>query len=267
MNSLPTGTVTFLFTDIEGSTQLLHALRDQYALVLADQRAILRAAFDQWEGREIDTQGDAFFVAFARATDVVNAVVQAQRNLAAHAWTDGVTVRVRMALHTGEALLATTGYVGLDVHRAARICSVGHGGQVLLSQTTRDLVEDALPNGVALRDLGEHRLKDLKRPEHVYQLVIADLPADFPPLKSLDAHPHNLPIQLTSFIGREQEMARVKELPDSARLLSLTGAGGAGKRCPTPAPADSGSADRAQARFARNGATMGKESRRSRRCC
>ncbi len=229
MNNLPTGTVTLLFTDIEGSTQLLHALRDQYALVLADQRAILRAAFDQWAGCEIDTQGDAFFVAFARATDAVNAVVQAQRNLAAHAWTDGVTVRVRMALHTGEAMLATTGYVGIDVHRAARICSAGHGGQVLLSQTTRDLVEEALPNGVALRDLGEHRLKDLKRPEHVYQLVIADLPADFAPLKSLDAHPHNLPIQLTSFIGREQEMARVKELLEGARLLSLTGSGGAGK--------------------------------------
>jgi predicted ATPase/class 3 adenylate cyclase len=229
MSERPTGTVTFLFTDIEGSTQLLHALRDQYTLVLADQRAILRAAFDQWAGREIDTQGDAFFVAFARATDAVNAVVQAQRNLAAHAWADGVTVRVRMALHTGEALLATTGYVGIDVHRAARICSAGHGGQVLLSQTTRDLVEEALPDGVALRDLGEHRLKDLKRPEHVYQLVIADLPVDFAPLKSLDAHPHNLSIQLTSFIGREQEMARVKELLASARLLTLTGAGGAGK--------------------------------------
>jgi len=229
VNNLPTGTITFLFTDIEGSTQLLHALRDQYAQVLADQRAILRAAFDQWAGSEIDTQGDAFFVAFARATDAVNAVVQAQRNLATHAWADGVTVRVRMALHTGEAMLATTGYVGLDVHRAARICSAGHGGQVLLSQTTRDLVEETLPNGVAVRDLGEHRLKDLKRPEHIYQLVIADLPADFAPLKSLDAHPNNLPIQLTSFIGREQEMARVKELLDGARLLSLTGAGGCGK--------------------------------------
>ena len=229
MNNLPTGTITFLFTDIEGSTQLLHALRDQYAQVLADQRAILRAAFDQWAGSEIDTQGDAFFVAFARATDAVNAVVQAQRNLATHAWADGVTVRVRMALHTGEAMLATTGYLGLDVHRAARICSAGHGGQVLLSQTTRDLVEETLPNGVAVRDLGEHRLKDLKRPEHIYQLVIADLPADFAPLKSLDAHPNNLPIQLTSFIGREQEMARVKELLDGARLLSLTGAGGCGK--------------------------------------
>ena len=131
MPDLPTGTVTFLFTDIEGSTRLLRELRDQYATVLADHRAILRAAFDRWRGVEIDTQGDAFFVAFSRAVDAIGAAVEAQRTVAAHVWNHGATVRVRMGLHTGEPAIGPTGYVGMDVHRAARICSAGHGGQVL----------------------------------------------------------------------------------------------------------------------------------------
>ncbi len=184
--ALPTGTVTFLFTDIDGSTQLLRDLRDQYATVLADQRALLRAAFEKWRGREIDTQGDAFFVAFARAVDAIGAVVETQRALAKHAWPHGVAVRVRMGLHTGEPMIGVTGYVGIDVHRAARICSAGHGGQVLLSQTTRDLVEHDLPGDVSLRDLGEHRLKDLQHGERLFQLVIDGLPSDFPALKFVD---------------------------------------------------------------------------------
>ncbi len=184
---LPTGTVTFLFTDIEGSTRLLQDLREQYTVVLADQRALLRAAFEKWNGREMDTQGDAFFVAFPRAVDAINAVVDAQGALATHAWPHGARVRVRMGLHTGEPMIGAMGYVGIDVHRAARICSVGYGGQVLVSQTTRDLVEHDLPKGVSLRDLGEHRLKDLPRSEHLFQVVVADLPSDFPALKSLDA--------------------------------------------------------------------------------
>src|SRR5437773_679392 len=138
--SVPTGTVTFLFTDIEGSTELLDHLRDGYATVLADQRQLLRAAIARWNGHEIDTQGDSFFVAFARAADAIEAVVDSQRALAAHDWPEDAPVRVRMGLHTGEPRLAATGYVGLDVHRAARICAAGHGGQVLLSQTTRALV-------------------------------------------------------------------------------------------------------------------------------
>src|SRR5205807_2069526 len=137
---------------------------------------------------EVDTQGDAFFVAFPRATDAVSAAVDMQRALAAYVWPEGVTVRVRMGLHTGEPQLSAENYIGLDVHRAARIMSAGHGGQVLLSLTTRDLVEHDLPEGIGLRDLGTHRLKDLQQKSHLFQLVIADLPADFPPLKTLDPH-------------------------------------------------------------------------------
>src|SRR5207244_10362403 len=139
-----------------------------------------------------DMQGDAFFVAFARATDAISAVVAAQRALATHSWPEGVAVRVRMGLHTGEPSIGAEGYVGMDVHHAARIMSIGHGGQVLLSQTTRDLVEYDIPDGVSLRDLGEHRLKDLQRPSRLFQLVISNLPSDFPPLKTLDTCLHNL---------------------------------------------------------------------------
>src|SRR5207244_327491 len=140
MSNLPTGTVTFLFTDIEGSTRLLQQLGEKYAAVLAEQERLLRLAFEQHHGREVGTQGDSFFVAFPRATDAIQAVVQSQRALAAQAWTGGVSVRVRMGLHTGEAQISSSSYVGLDVHRAARIAAAAHGGQVLLSQTTYDLV-------------------------------------------------------------------------------------------------------------------------------
>jgi len=231
MADLPTGTVTLLFTDIEGSTRLHQQLGDRYASLLAECRQLLRAAFQQWNGHEVDTQGDAFFVAFARATDAVSAAVAAQRALFAHVWPQGVTVRVRMWLHTGEPQLAAEGYVGLNVHRAARIMSVGHGGQVLLSQTTRDLVEHALPEGVSLLDVGAHRLKDLQQKSQLFQVVIAGCQASFPPLKTLDSQPNNLPVQPTPFIGRAQEVSAVATLlcREDVRLLTLTGPGGTGK--------------------------------------
>src|SRR5947209_14352128 len=180
MHHLPLGTVTLLFTDIEGSTRLLEQLGEHYTDVLAECRHLLRTAFHAYGGQEVDTQGDAFFVAFARATDAVATAVAVQHALVAHAWPKGVTVRVRMGLHTGEPQLTAEGYVGLDVHRAARLMSCAHGGQILLSQTTRALVEHDLPTGVSLRELGAHRLKDLQHPIPLFQLVIEDLPADFP---------------------------------------------------------------------------------------
>jgi predicted ATPase/class 3 adenylate cyclase/DNA-binding CsgD family transcriptional regulator len=231
MPELPTGTVTFLFTDIEGSTRLLQQLDDRYASVLMECRGLLRAAFQQWHGHEVDTQGDSFFVAFARATDAVSAAVNVQRVLFSHPWPEEGVMRVRVGVHTGEPSLVSADYIGLDVHHAARIMSAAHGGQVLLSQTTRDLVQYDLPDGVSLRDLGEHRLKDLQRPSRLYQLIIADLPADFPPLKTLDSRPNNLPVQFTPLIGREQEVAAVQEFlqHEEVRLVTLTGPGGTGK--------------------------------------
>src|SRR5574340_1811383 len=231
MPTLPTGTVTFLFTDIEGSTQLLQQLGDRYSRVLEDCRRVLRAAFQEWNGHEVDTQGDAFFVAFARATDAVSAAVDGLRALAVYPWPEDVVVRVRMGLHTGEPELSTEGYIGIEVHQAARVMSVGHGGQVLLSEATRDLVVHRLPTGVSLRDMGEQRLKDLRRPIHLYQLVIAGLPADFPILKTLNAFPNNLPIQPTPLIGREREVMSLEQLlrRNDVRLVTLTGPGGTGK--------------------------------------
>ena len=213
MRELPTGTVTFLFTDIEGSTRLLDEMGDAYADLLAEHRQTLRAVFTEHGGVEVDTQGDAFFVAFSGAGDAVDAAAASQRALG-----DG-PIRVRMGLHTGEPLLTEEGYVGMDVHRAARIAAAGHGGQVLVSQTTHDL----LPDGLALRDLGEHRLKDLSAPQRLYQL--GDI--DFPPLKALNQT--NLPAQPTSFIGRERELTEVEELLRASQLVTLTGPGGSGK--------------------------------------
>ncbi|HLL78862.1 MAG TPA: adenylate/guanylate cyclase domain-containing protein, partial [Ktedonobacteraceae bacterium] len=231
MPDLPTGTVTLLFADMEGSTRLLQQLGARYAGALADFRRLLRAAFGQFDGYEVDTQGDAFFVAFARATDAAAAAVAMQRTLADHAWPSGAPVRVRIGLHTGEPLLSSDGYIGVDVHHAARIMSAGHGGQILLSQTTSTLIQQSLPEGSYLQDLGEHRLKDLQRPSHLFQLGIPGWPDDFPPLKTLDTQPNNLPIQPTPFIGREKEVASVTKLlrrPD-VRMVTLTGPGGVGK--------------------------------------
>src|SRR6266516_1183769 len=230
-HSLPTGTITLLFTDIEGSTQLLQRLVERYAQVLGECRHVLLTVCAEYNGSEVDTQGDAFFAVFARATDAVAAAVAAQRAIAIHGWPEAVQVGVRMGLHTGEPERAAEGYVGLDVHHAARMMSSEHGGQVLLSQTTRDLVEHDLPEGVSVRDLGAHHLKDLEHPSHLFQLVIAGLPADFPPLKTLDVHPNNLPVQLTPLIGREQEAASAFALlrRPEVRLLTMIGTAGIGK--------------------------------------
>jgi len=186
MPELPTGTVTFLFTDIEGSTALLKRLGREYSDVLAEHQRILREAFAAHGGHEVDTQGDSFFVAFRRAKDAVAAAVDAQRDLAAHDWPEGAEPLVRMGLHTGEPQVGEQRYVGIGVHKAARIGAAGHGGQVLLSSTTRELVEDELPTGVTIRDLGERRLKDLERSERLFQLEIEGLRSDFAPLKTLD---------------------------------------------------------------------------------
>jgi class 3 adenylate cyclase len=183
MASFPSGTVTFLFTDIEGSTKLLQELGDRYATVASDHRRILRDAFGESGGREVDHQGDALFFSFPRARDAVAAAVAGQRALAAHEWPDGAEVKVRMGLHTGEPAVGEEGYIGLDVVRAARICSAGHGGQILISDTTRALTGKELPAGVTIRDLGEQNLKDVEA-EHVYQLELADGPHTFPALKT-----------------------------------------------------------------------------------
>ncbi|HSC72677.1 MAG TPA: adenylate/guanylate cyclase domain-containing protein [Gaiellaceae bacterium] len=182
MSSLPSGTVTFLFTDIEGSTALLRELGDRYADVLGRERSILRETLTDAGGREIDTQGDAFFFSFTRARDAVAGAVAAQRALAEHAWPGGVDVKVRMGLHTGEPSVGDEGYVGLDVVRAARICSAGHGGQILLSDTTRALLGGAVPDGVALHELGTQTLKDVGE-ERLYQLSV-DGRDDFAPIKA-----------------------------------------------------------------------------------
>jgi predicted ATPase/class 3 adenylate cyclase len=225
-------TLTFLFTDIEGSTALLGRLGDGgYARVLAGHHAVIQSGLAGHGGREVDTQGDAFFAVFSSPRACVAAVLEMQRALEAHPWPSGERVRVRMGVHTGEASEAITGLVGLDVHRAARVAAVGYGGQVLLSETAAALVRGQLPPGAALADLGSHRLKDLGRPEQIFQLTAPGLPAGFPPLRSLGnpALPNNLPAQLSAFIGRGREVSEVRVLVESSRLVTLTGAGGCGK--------------------------------------
>jgi predicted ATPase/class 3 adenylate cyclase len=225
-------TLTFLFTDIEGSTALLGRVGEGvYARVLASHQALIRSELAAHDGKEVDTQGDGFFAVFSSPTACVAAVIQMQQALAAQSWPAGEHVRVRMGIHTGEASTTAAGLVGLDVHRAARVAAVAYGGQVLLSETTAALVHRSLPPGAALRDLGLHRLKDLGRPEQIFQLDAAGLAADFPPLRSLDnpALPNNLPAQLATFIGRDRELAQLRALVESSRLVTVTGAGGAGK--------------------------------------
>lgn len=198
---------------------------------MADHHRLVRAALERHGGREVDTQGDAFFAVFTSPRACVAASLDIQRSLSGHRWPDGATVRVRMGIHTGEVAEASTGLVGFEVHRAARIASVGYGGQVLLSSTTAALVEGSLPAAVELLDLGAHRLKDLSRSQEIYQLVATGLAGDFPPLRSLDNPelPNNLPAQSASFIGRHQEVEDIRTMVEGARLVTLTGAGGSGK--------------------------------------
>ena len=225
-------TFTFLFTDIEGSTALLRRLGEGlYGQVLSGHHALIRAGLAGHGGREVDTQGDAFFAVFSSPRACVGAVLEMQQALQAHAWPGGEQVRVRMGIHTGEASQTATGLVGLDVHRAARVAAVGYGGQVLVSEATAVLVRDSLPPGAVLADLGVHRLKDLGRPERIFQLQAAGLQGQFPPLRSLGnpALQNNLPAQLARFIGRDRELAEVRALVASSRLVTLTGAGGVGQ--------------------------------------
>src|SRR5712692_10483668 len=230
MRVLPTGTITMLFSDIEGSTGLLGRLGDRYGEALSAQRALLRAAFAASRGHEMGTEGDSFFVVFESAGEAARCCVAAQRALSGHAWPGGVAVRVRMGLHSGEPARHEDGYIGLDVHRAARIAAAAHGGQVILSEATRLLVQSRLPVGVSVRDLGFHRLKDIEAPERIYQLAAAGLQQQFPPLKSLGA-PASLPVPLTPLVGRDADLGQLRAAlaGPGVRLVTLTGTGGVGK--------------------------------------
>jgi predicted ATPase/class 3 adenylate cyclase len=230
VSDLPTGTVTFLFTDIEGSTRLLQELGDGYRAVQDRHGELVRAAIRTYEGHEIRTEGDSFFVAFRTPAQGVRAAVEAQRALAREDWAHGSPLRVRMGLHTGEGVLGGGDYLGVDVNRTARIAAAGHGGQVLLSDAIRALVEEALPDGARTRDLGSHSLKDFDHARHLFDLVVEGLPADFPPIRSVrESRRVNLPAPRTSFVGRDRELAEIGELLTRTRLLTLTGPGGTGK--------------------------------------
>jgi class 3 adenylate cyclase/tetratricopeptide (TPR) repeat protein len=229
---LPTGTVTFLFTDVEGSTRLAKVLgAARYGEVLDAHRRLLRDAFRDAGGVEVDSQGDGFFVAFRSASEAVRAACGAQRALAEHRWPEGASVHVRIGIHTGEAAVVGEGYRGLAVHRAARICTSAHGGQVLLSGTTRDLVEPDLPVDVGLRDVGLVQLRDIDRPEHLFQLVVAGLPETFPPPRA--PAPRQVPAYAADLLEREAEVAALDALvaaaPTAGRLLAIEGPAGIGK--------------------------------------
>src|SRR5687768_17037292 len=231
--SLPTGTVTFLFTDVEGSTRLWERHPEQMRVALAEHDALSEFLTERHGGQVVRPrgEGDSRFCVFTRATDAVTAAAAIQRALHEAPWPEETPLRVRMALHTGEADLRDGDYYGSAVNRAARLRGIAHGGQSLLSQATYDLVRDQLPAGVSTLDLGDHRLKDLARPERVFQLLGPDLPAAFPPLPSLDTLPNNLPRQGAPFIGRERELLaltqRVRET--DVQLVTLIGPGGTGK--------------------------------------
>src|SRR3989440_10996126 len=229
MSPLPTGTVTFFFSDIEGSTRLIQQLGERYPDVLLAHHTIQREALAPNRGHELRTEGDSFFIVFESALEACAGAAAVQEMLAKHAWPQDGQVRVRIGLHTGEATLVGNEYLGLDVHRAARVASAAHGGQGLVSGTTRALVEHALPPGLTLKDLGLHRLKDMARPERLFQLSVGGLLSEFPALKTLEATPNNLPTQLTSFIGRDDQVREAKQLLTRSRLLTLTRPGGTGK--------------------------------------
>jgi predicted ATPase/class 3 adenylate cyclase len=227
---LPVGTITMLFSDIEGSTALLYRLGERYGEALSAQRALIRAAIAAWHGREMGTEGDSFYVVFESAADAVRCCLAAQQALAGYDWPDGAAVRVRMGLHSGEPTRHEDGYIGMDVHRAARIAATAHGGQVVLSDPTRLLAANHMPTGVSVRDLGFHRLKDIGEPEHIYQLAGVGLSEDFPPLKSLGAQT-SLPVPATPLIGRDDDLEHLRAAlgRPGVRLVTLTGPGGIGK--------------------------------------
>src|SRR4029453_18394526 len=226
---LPAGTVTFLFTDIEGSTKLWEAHPELMRVSLARHDVLLGEAIVNANGYVFKTVGDAFCAAFASAPEAVAAALAVQLALHTEPWPAETPIKVRSGLHTGAVESRDRDYFGPPVNRVARLQSTGYGGQTLLSQATYELTRDALPESASLRDLGAHRLKDLARPEQVYELQHPDLRDDFPPIKSLSTHPNNLPQQLTSFVGREKEIAEVEALLAKNRLLTLTGSGGSGK--------------------------------------
>jgi len=226
---LSASTVTLVFTDIEGSTHLLERLGDGYATLIADHHGIVDGAAGRHGGKRIDAAGDGLFYSFSAARGAMAACVEAQLELGAHRWPDDADVRVRMGIHTGEPLSAKTGYVGIDVHRAARICGAGHGGQILVSQAARSLIGTGLPDGVGLTDLGLHHLRGIEGPERLFQVVAPGLETDFPPVRSLDTTPNNLPRQLSSFIGRDQEIEDAERRLAESTMLTLTGPGGVGK--------------------------------------
>jgi predicted ATPase/class 3 adenylate cyclase/Tfp pilus assembly protein PilF len=228
----PTGTVTFLFTDIEGSTKRWESYPIAMQIAFSRQESILRHAIEANGGYVYKMIGDAFQSAFPTALHALQATISAQRTLKAEQWPQDIgDLRVRMALHVGVTEERGHDYVGPVLNRVARLLSAGHGGQVLLSDPIYDLLRDILPPGVTVADMGEHRLKDLIRPEHIYQLILPDLPSEFPPLKTLDNYPNNLPVQVTSLIGRQREVATVAEMlrRTDAHLVTLTGPGGTGK--------------------------------------
>ena len=228
--SLPAGTLAFLFSDIEGSTRLEQALGTaRYTPLLQRHRKLLRAAFAAHAGTEEGTEGDSFFVVFPSARDAIAAAVEGQRALGAEAWPADGEIRVRMGLHAGEATRSGGSLIGLDINRAARIAAAANGGQVVVSDVVRGLTGAGLPEGVSLRSLGSHRLKDLGEPQPLLQVVADGLVAEFPPLRSIDARPNNLPTQLTSFVGRETELVEASRLLATNRLVTMTGPGGTGK--------------------------------------
>uniref|UniRef100_UPI00286D5E76 ATP-binding protein n=1 Tax=Armatimonas sp. TaxID=1872638 RepID=UPI00286D5E76 len=227
--AIPSGTITLLFTDIEGSTKLWEAHPEAMQTALARHDALLREAIEANNGYVFKTIGDAFCAAFATAPEALATALTAQLALAQEDWPKPITLKVRMALHTGAVESREGDYFGQQLNRVARLLATGHGGQTLLTQAAQELIRDSLPPHTKLRDLGTHQLKDLARPEQVYQLQYPELPESFPALKSLSTHPNNLPQQVTSFIGREKELVEVQERLAPTRLLTLTGAGGSGK--------------------------------------
>jgi predicted ATPase/class 3 adenylate cyclase len=224
-------TLSFLFTDIEGSTALQRRLGDDYATVLADHQRLIREALAAHGGREVNDQGDALFAVFGTARGCAAAAIAIQQAMAAYSWPAGEMLRLRIGIHAGEAEQTATGVAGMEVHRGARIAAVAHGGQILVSAAAAALLGDTVPDGASLRDLGRHRLKDLGRPEQIFQLDAPGLAAAFPLLKSLDNPrlPNNLPAQASSFVGRDAELSGVSELVATSRLVTLTGASGSGK--------------------------------------